>query len=85
VHALDLLIRTEFAAGIASPAEDRQRRMDYQISRLSARMRGTAATADAEGEAADLLASWFAQPGTLPAHLEERFASAAAALLAALP
>ena len=84
-NARDLLVRTEFAAGVASPADDRQRRMDYQISRLSARMRGTAANADAEGEVTELLASWFALPGPLPPELEQRFASACAALLAALP
>jgi len=84
-NARDLLVRIEFAAGIASPAEDRQRRMDIQVARLSARMRGNAAAVEGESEVAELLANWFAQPGALPEELEQRFASAAAALLAALP
>ena len=36
----DCLLQLEALAGIESPAEDRQRRMDLQVSRLSARLRG---------------------------------------------
>ena len=36
----DCLLQLEALAGIESPDEDRQRRMDLQVSRLSARMRG---------------------------------------------
>ena len=68
--ARDLLVRLEFIAGIASPEEDRQRRMDFQVARLSARMRGGAALAP-ERELDEVLSAWFAQP---PQPLETRAA-----------
>ncbi|HET7065803.1 MAG TPA: hypothetical protein VFI49_16145, partial [Rudaea sp.] len=71
--------------GIASPAEDRQRRMDYQVARLSARMRGTAQTSDADSELVEMLSNWFALSGRLPQELEQRFDDAARAALNALP
>ncbi|HVT33724.1 MAG TPA: DUF349 domain-containing protein [Rhodanobacteraceae bacterium] len=42
--ARDLLVRIEILGGVESPAEDQERRRMLQIERLSARMRGTAAT-----------------------------------------
>lgn len=83
--ARDVLVRLEFAAGIASPEDDRQRRMDYQVARLSARMRGTAQPGDPDSQLVDVLSNWFALPGQLPEELELRFASAARAALATLP
>lgn len=83
--ARDILVRLEFAAGIASPEDDRQRRMDFQVARLSARMRGTAQSGDPDSQLVDVLSGWFALPGPLPEDLELRFAGAARAALAALP
>lgn len=42
----DCLLQLEALAGIESPEEDRQRRMDLQVSRLSARMRGEDSSSD---------------------------------------
>jgi DNA repair protein SbcC/Rad50 len=83
--ARDALVRMEFATGIASPAADRQRRMDYQVARLSARMRGTAQTSDADSELIEMLTNWFVLPGPLPGELEQRFDAAALTALNALP
>lgn len=81
--ARDLLTRLEFSAGIASPAEDRQRRMDYQVARLSARMRGGVSMTP-ERELDDVLSAWFGQTPQ-PAELEQRFERAAQAAIGALP
>ena len=83
--ARDALVRMEFSTGIASPAEDRQRRMDHQVARLSARMRGTVQSNDADSELVEMLSSWFALPGPLPEELEQRFDNAARTALNALP
>jgi hypothetical protein len=81
--ARDLLVRLEFIAGIASPEEDRQRRMDFQVARLSARMRGGAVLAP-ERELDEVLSAWFAQPPQ-PLELEQRFEGAAKAATDILP
>ena len=83
--ARDALVRMEFTTGIASPAEDRQRRMDFQVARLSARMRGAAQTINADSELVEMLSTWFALSGRLPEELEQRFQDAARAALNALP
>jgi len=83
--ARDALVRMEFSTGISSPGDDRQRRMDYQVARLSARMRGTAQASDADSELVEMLSIWFALPGPLPEELEQRFDGAARAALNALP
>jgi hypothetical protein len=83
--AHEVLVRMEFTAGISSPADDRQRRMDYQVARLSARMRGTAQSSDPDSQLVDVLSGWFALPGPLPEDLELRFSSAARAALDTLP
>ena len=81
--ARESLMRLEFLAGIESPAEDRQRRMNHRVQRLSSRMRDGAA-ASPERELIDLLAVWFAQaPQSQP--LETRFARAAMLAIDALP
>lgn len=82
--ARDILVRLEFLAGIASPPEDRERRMNYQVSRLSARMRGGASTGP-EQELTALMIAWFGLRGSLPGPLEQRFDSAANAALSILP
>jgi exonuclease SbcC len=81
--ARELLVRLEFGAGLPSPAEDRQRRMDHQVARLSARMRG--GTGQAPGRELDeLLAAWFGQP-PVSDELERRFEQAARAAADTLP
>jgi hypothetical protein len=81
--ARDRLVELEFIAGIESPADDRQRRMNYQVQRLASRMRDRAA-ASPEAELAVLLAAWFAQ-APQPDALESRFLRAADAAVASLP
>jgi exonuclease SbcC len=81
--ARDLLVQLEFLAGVESPDEDRQRRMNHQVRRLSSRMR-EGAVLTPENELAALLATWFAQAAQ-PAQLEQRFERAARAAIDALP
>lgn len=61
----DALIELERFAGLDSPAEDRQRRMDLQVSQLSARLRGERAQAPAQQLEA-LLLRWT-ETGPFPA------------------
>ncbi|MCB1642064.1 MAG: hypothetical protein KDI37_10045, partial [Xanthomonadales bacterium] len=53
-----LLLECEFHAGIDSPSEARQARMDLQVQKLAQRMSGGAAAGGA-AEAARLWAAWF--------------------------
>jgi DNA repair protein SbcC/Rad50 len=55
----EVLIRLEIFAGLESPDDDRDRRRELQVERLSARMRGGAATTPHQ-ELTDLLARWTA-------------------------
>ncbi len=73
--AADLLVRLEFLAGIDSPASEKQRRMDYQVQRLSARMRG-GNVSSAENELVELLVTWFALNGPFSRQTRERFDAA---------
>ncbi len=86
-QARDLLIRIEFIAGLESPSQDRQRRMDYQVSRLSARLRGDN-VGNVEAELGTWLGEWYAV-GVLPmdqaADLHTRYARALQTLLARVP
>ena len=82
--AADILVRLEFLAGIDSPASERQRRMDYQVQRLSARMRG-GSVGTAENELAQLLAAWFALSGPFLQDVNERFDAATRAGMDNLP
>jgi exonuclease SbcC len=82
--ARDLLVQLEFLAGIESPDEDRQRRMNHQVKRLSSRLRGSAAAPTPEQELETLLLGWFALARQDDA-LEQRFARAATAAIDALP
>jgi hypothetical protein len=81
--ARGILVRLEFLAGVESPDEDRQLRMNHQVQRLSSRMR-EGANVNPERELSDLLQQWFAQAPQL-AMLEERFAAAANAAVESLP
>ena len=81
--ARELLIRLEFLAAIDSPEEDRSLRMNFQVQRLSSRMRDRAAVSP-ERELTELLNAWFAQTPQVTA-LEQRFAAAAQAVVDSLP
>ena len=83
-NARDLLVQLEFAAGIESTAADRQRRMNHQVTRLSSRLRGSAATLTPEQELEAMLLAWFAQAAQTDA-LEMRFEHAAKSAIEALP
>jgi hypothetical protein len=54
----DALVRLEIFAGLESPREDHERRRALQVERLSARLRGSAASVPPHQELALLLASW---------------------------
>ena len=82
--ALDVLVRLEFLAGLDSPPSDRQRRMDHQVRRLSAHLRGGESTEPAV-ELAALFAAWFGLPAGAPGELEARFTAAARAGMDNLP
>lgn len=60
--ARDILVQLEFHGGSETPAEDRQRRMDWQVSRLSQRM-GRGATPSPREELLDLLVQWVSLGG----------------------
>ncbi len=60
--AHDILVQLEFHGGCETPAEDRQRRMDWQVSRLSQRLGRGAAPAPRE-ELLDLLVQWVSLGG----------------------
>jgi len=53
----EVLIRMEIFAGLESPQDDRDRRRELQVERLSARMRGGAAMTPHQ-ELTDLLSRW---------------------------
>ncbi len=86
--ARQILVQLEYLAGIESPPSEQQRRMDYQVSRLSARLRGDASTNGIEQELALLMSTWFGLP-PLPmessAALEARYDRAYSVALAQLP
>ena len=79
-HARDWLVQLEFLAGRESPAEDRQRRLNFQVGRLSSHLRGERDTAARQRELDELLAAWFAL-APQPDALEQRFEEAATAAL----
>jgi hypothetical protein len=79
----ELLVRLEFFAGVASPSEDRELRMNHQVQRLSARMRGGASSSP-EAELTALMVEWFGLPAALPDAFAQRFVLAVQAALATL-
>ncbi len=81
--ARELLVRLEFLAGIESPAEDHQLRMQHQVQRLSSRMRNGAAQSP-ERELDTLMTAWFTQSAQTKS-LESRFEAAATVAIQALP
>ncbi len=81
----DLVLGAEQLTGIDSPEEDRQRRMDLQVEKLSARMRGVHAPAPAAA-LEELLTTWI-ELGPIDhadAELEARFKRAVVATLETL-
>lgn len=54
-----LCIRLEFVAGIQSPAEDRDQRMQYQVDRLAESMSGESARQPAKDEAREAEKAWL--------------------------
>lgn len=65
----DCVIELEQLAGLESPSEDRQRRLDLQVTQLSARLRGDTAMAPLE-RLEHLLVRW-SEAGALPASNEQ--------------
>jgi exonuclease SbcC len=85
--ARDLLVQLDYHSGVETPAEDRQRRMDWQVSRLSQRLRQGDTTAPRE-ELLDLLSRWVALgglPDPAAGDLRARFETAYAAAVQRLP
>jgi len=77
--ARQIVIEMECLSGLDSPEEDRQRRMDYQIDRLSNRLGGGAAKADLDSERAELQRRWlesFPHDSGQASQLKKRFESA---------
>ena len=54
-----LCIRLEFVAGLSSPEEDRDQRMQYQVDRLAESMSGESARLSAKDEARDAEKAWL--------------------------
>ena len=77
--ARQIVIEMECLSGLESPEADQQRRMDYQISRLSNRLGGGAAKADLDTERAELQRRWlesFPHETDQAGELKKRFESA---------
>ncbi|MBS0589875.1 MAG: DUF349 domain-containing protein [Proteobacteria bacterium] len=81
--ARELLVELEFLAGIETPREDRQLRMNFQVQRLASHMRDRS-SATPETELARLMCSWFSGAPQSVA-LEQRFIRATAAAIETLP
>ncbi|MBO9663377.1 DUF349 domain-containing protein [Dokdonella sp.] len=81
--ARDVLIELEMFAGMESPGDDRERRRVLQVERLSARMRGGAATQPAQ-ELAALLTRW-SELEAADAALDQRLERALAGAIDTLP
>lgn len=85
--ARDILVQLEYHGGTESPTEDRQRRMDWQMSRLSQRM-GRGSMPSPREELLNLLEQWVSLGGLLGEHaavLRERFDGAWRTALERLP
>lgn len=81
--ARQLLIEMEFLAGVDSPEEERQARMDFQVQRLAQRMSERSQAPSAQAERQRLLQAWYAShphPPELHEALALRFESCQNAL-----
>jgi len=67
-QARQVVVEIEFLAGMESPAEERQRRMDYQVKRLAARLAERSAQPDLASELSALIERWH---GSLPHPVDE--------------
>lgn len=77
--ARQVVTEMECLSGLESPEEDRQRRMDYQINRLSNRLGGGGVKADLDSERAGLQRRWlesFPHDTHQAGSLKKRFESA---------
>lgn len=57
--ALQIAVEFEFLSGLDSPAEEKNRRMDYQVKRLAARMSERSSQQDLGSELAELEQRWY--------------------------
>lgn len=58
-QARKIVIEMECLSGLESPDEDRQRRMNYQVNRLSSRLAGGTPKADLDSELSELRRRWL--------------------------
>ncbi len=79
-RARGLCIRLEFLAGLASPEEDREQRMKYQVDRLAGSMSGEITRQPVSEEAADAEREWL----TMYALPEQEFSAYGARIKQAL-
>lgn len=78
----DCLVELEALAGVDSPDEDRQRRLDLQVGRLSARLRGARDEGGPEAALAALLERWSALEPAANRALDARLERAVRHMLA---
>lgn len=78
----DCLVELEALAGVDSPDEDRQRRLDLQVGRLSARLRGDRDEGGPEAALAALLERWSALEPAANRALDARLERAVRHMLA---
>lgn len=79
-QARQVVVEMECLAGLETPAEDRKRRMDFQVQRLSSRLGAHAPRPELSAERAELQQRWLASfPHLAEQHeaLEKRFRKAA--------
>ncbi len=77
-QAGQIVVEMEFLAGLETPEEDRERRMDYQVQRLAQRMSERHAQPDLGTELGQLLGRWYQSLPHSPdrhAGLAKRFAA----------
>ncbi|HEY0233096.1 MAG TPA: DUF349 domain-containing protein, partial [Dokdonella sp.] len=79
----DVLIELDFLAGVEAPEQERERRRQLQLERLSARMRGGAALAPYD-ELANLLVRWSELGAVADTGHDERLERAVRSALATL-
>lgn len=83
----DLLVTLEFLGTVETPAEDKARRMDLQVARLSQRMSGAGTARSTREEFTALLQRWIAlgaAPAAVAPAMQARFRRAAEAVLTQL-
>jgi len=79
-EARQVVVEMECLAGLETPAEDQQRRMDFQVQRLSSRLGAHAPRPELAAERAELQQRWLSSFPHQPEHhqaLEKRYQAAA--------